>query len=30
MRPNERWGMDFVSARLVDGRWFRTLTLLDV
>jgi transposase InsO family protein len=22
--------MDFVSARLVDGRWFRTLTVLDV
>jgi putative transposase len=30
MRPNERWGMDFVSARLADGRWFRTLTVLDV
>jgi putative transposase len=29
-RPNERWSMDFVSARLVDGRWFRTLTVLDV
>jgi len=29
-RPNERWGMDFVSARLADGRWFRTLTVLDV
>ena len=23
-RPNERWSMDFVSARLADGRWFRT------
>ncbi len=22
--------MDFVSARLVDGRWFRTLTVLDL
>ena len=22
--------MDFVSARTADGRWFRTLTVLDV
>lgn len=29
-RPSERWSMDFVSARLADGRWFRTLTVLDV
>jgi putative transposase len=29
-RPDERWRMDFVSARLIDGRWFRTLTVLDV
>jgi putative transposase len=29
-RPNERWSMDFVSARLADGRWFRTLTVIDV
>ena len=29
-RPDERWSMDFVSARLADGRWFRTLTVLDV
>ena len=29
-RPNERWSMDVVSARLVDGRWFRTLTVLDL
>lgn len=29
-RPNARWSMDFVSARLVDGRWFRTLTVLDL
>ena len=29
-RPNERWSMDFVSARLGDGRWFRTLTVLDL
>jgi len=27
---NERWSMDFVSARLADGRWFRTLTVLDL
>lgn len=29
-RPNERWSMDFVSTRLADGRWFRTLTVLDL
>ena len=29
-RPNERWSMDFVSARLANGRWFRTLTVLDL
>ena len=29
-RPNERWSMDFVSARTADGRWFRTLTVIDV
>jgi putative transposase len=29
-RPNERWSMDFVSARLLDGRWFRTLTVIDL
>jgi putative transposase len=28
-RPNQRWSMDFVSDRLVDGRWFRILTVLD-
>ncbi len=22
--------MDFISARLIDGRWFRTLTVLDL
>lgn len=27
--PNERWSMDFVSARLLDGRWFRVLTVID-
>ena len=29
-RPNQRWSMDFVSTRLTDGRWFRTLTVLDL
>ncbi len=29
-RPNERWSIDFVSARTVDGRGFRTLTVLDI
>ena len=29
-RPNQRGSMDFVSARLADGRWFRTLTVLDL
>jgi putative transposase len=29
-RPNERWTMDFVSARTADGRWFRTLTVVDI
>lgn len=27
--PNERWSMDFVSDRLVDGRAFRILTCVD-
>jgi putative transposase len=27
--PNQRWSMDFVSDRLVDGRWFRVLTVID-
>jgi putative transposase len=27
--PNQRWSMDFVSDRLVDGRWFRILTVVD-
>jgi putative transposase len=26
--PNQRWSMDFVSDRLVDGRWFRILTVV--
>ena len=29
MRPNQRWSMDFVSDRLMDGRWFRILTVVD-
>jgi putative transposase len=29
-RANERWTMDFVSARTADGRWFRTLTVVDI
>jgi len=29
-RPNERWTMDFVCARTSDGRWFRTLTVVDI
>jgi putative transposase len=28
-RPNQRWGMDFVSDHLVDGRRFRSLTVID-
>jgi putative transposase len=28
-RPNQRWSMDFVSDRLVYGRWFRILTVVD-
>jgi putative transposase len=28
-RTNQRWSMDFVSDRLVDGRWFRILTVVD-
>ncbi|HET9783709.1 MAG TPA: IS3 family transposase [Terriglobales bacterium] len=27
--PNERWSMDFVHERLVDGRWLRILTVVD-
>jgi putative transposase len=27
--PNQRWSMDFVHDRLVDGRAFRVLTILD-
>jgi putative transposase len=28
-RPNQKWSMDFMSAKIVDGRWFRVLTLID-
>jgi putative transposase len=28
-RPNQKWSMDFMSARLIDGRWFRVLTMID-
>lgn len=27
--PNQRWAMDVVRQQLVDGRWFRVLTVLD-
>ena len=27
--PNQRWSMDFVSDRMVDGGWFRILTVVD-
>jgi putative transposase len=29
-RPYERWSVDFVGARLAVGRWFRTLTVVDL
>ena len=29
MRPNQKWSMDFMSAKLLDGRWFRVLTVID-
>ena len=28
MRLNEKWSMDFVAARLLDGRWLRVLTVV--
>lgn len=28
-RPNEKWSIDFMSAKLLDGRWFRVLTVID-
>lgn len=29
MGPNQKWSMDFMSAKLLDGRWFRMLTVID-
>ena len=29
MRPIQKWSMDFLSAKLLDGRWFRVLTVID-
>ena len=29
IRPNQKWSMDFVAQRLVDGRWIRVLTVVD-
>lgn len=28
-RPNQKWSMDLMSAKTVDGRWFRVLTVID-
>jgi putative transposase len=28
-RPNQKWSMDFLSGKLLDGRWFRVLTVID-
>src|SRR5262249_39827653 len=28
-RPNQKWSMDFMSAKPLDGRWFRVLTVID-
>jgi len=28
-RPNQKWSMDFMSAKTLDGRWFRVLTVID-
>jgi putative transposase len=28
-RPNQKWAMDLVAARLLDGHWFRVLTVVD-
>jgi transposase InsO family protein len=29
LRPNQKWSMDFVAARLIDRRWLRVLTVID-
>jgi hypothetical protein len=28
-RPDQKWSMDFMNGKLVDGRWFRVLTVID-
>jgi len=28
-RPNQRWSMDLMNAKTLDGRWFRVLTVID-
>jgi len=28
-RPNQKLSMDFMSVKLLDGRWFRVLTVID-
>jgi putative transposase len=28
-RPNEKWSMDLMSVKLIHGRWFRVLTVID-
>ncbi len=28
-RPNEKQSIDFIAARLLDGTWFRLLTVVD-
>jgi hypothetical protein len=28
-RPNAKWSMDFLSAKLRDRRWFRVMTVID-
>jgi len=28
-RPNQKWSMDFMSAKTLEGRWFRVLTVID-
>jgi putative transposase len=28
-RPHQKLSMDFMSAKLLDGRWFRVLTVID-
>jgi putative transposase len=28
-KPHQRWSMDFITNRLEDGRYFRTLTVVD-